>query len=304
MPEGNEIHRWAARHTSAFAGKRLRVDAPAGSSFANALLLDGRKLVRVTAMGKHLGYDFGADRLLHVHLGLRGDFKEGTGELPPEKGALRLRIWNEKAAKLPAQPGRSKHRLLDDGITQIEPEKIAWLELRGPSDCSVWTQARWNELCKRLGPDPLHGENANRFVAQVAKRKTAIGVLLMDQTVCAGIGNLFRAEVLFRARLSPFAEGRSVPETILKTMWKDAAFLMKAAMVDRRIVTTMVEHRPVKKEGLALMEEVHYVYRRQGKPCRVCESMILTRMVAGRNLFWCPHCQLESGQLAQECITI
>jgi formamidopyrimidine-DNA glycosylase len=66
---------------------------------------------------------------------------------------------------------------------------------------------------------------------------------------------------------------------------------MKAAMVDRRMVTTLPRHRPLKKQGLALLEEVHYVYRRQGRACRVCGSVILTRPLAGRKLFWCPKCQ-------------
>lgn len=291
MPEGNEIHRWAARHTAAFAGKQVRVAAPGTSSFPDAPLLNGRKLQRVLALGKHLGYDFGADCILHVHLGLRGDFLEGTGALPLERGALRLRFWSEKAVRLGPLPGVSKRRLLDDGTGQIEPEHIAWVELRGPTDCAVWSRAQWSALEQRLGPDPLHERSASRFVTNVRKSKTAIALLLMDQTVCAGIGNLFRAELLFRARLHPFLSGRLVPEATLGSLWKDAAVLMKAAMVDRRIVTTLPRHRPLKKRGPALLEEVHYVYRRQGKECRVCGSAILTRPVAGRKLFWCPGCQ-------------
>src|ERR1700677_1153178 len=101
MPEGNEIHRWAARHAAAFAGRTVRVDGPQGR-FTDADVLDSRKLLRVMAVGKHLGYDFGKDRILHVHLGLQGDFTEGAGPLPPVKGALRLRMWNAEAVKRPA----------------------------------------------------------------------------------------------------------------------------------------------------------------------------------------------------------
>ena len=100
MPEGNEIHRWAERHAAAFAGKTVRVDGPQGR-FTDSDLLDGRKLRGVRAVGKHLGYDFGKDRILHVHLGLQGDFTEGSGALPAVKGALRLRMWNAAAVKRP-----------------------------------------------------------------------------------------------------------------------------------------------------------------------------------------------------------
>ena len=66
--------------------------------------------------------------------------------------------------------------------------------------------------------------------------------------------------------------------------------LKKAAMIDRRIVTTKPKGR-LHKTGRALEEEEHYVYRRQGRPCFVCGTKILTKVMAGRNLFWCPTCQ-------------
>ena len=94
----------------AFAGKKVRVEGPNGR-FEDAALLDRKVLHSVTAVGKHLGYDFGKDRILHVHMGLYGDFMEGTGAAPEMRGALRLRIST----------------------------KTDWLELRGPTDCSVWT---------------------------------------------------------------------------------------------------------------------------------------------------------------------
>lgn len=289
MPEGNEIHRWAERHFAAFGGRAVRVDGPQGR-FTDADVIDGRKLLRVMAVGKHLGYDFGKDRILHVHLGLQGDFTEGSGPLPPVKGALRLRMWNAAAVKKRVGLGASKpHRWYseDDGSDNLAPEKVAWVELRGPMDCTVYTQAMWEMLLKRLGPDPLNGDGPGRFVENVKKSRKTIGELLMDQSVAAGIGNIYRAELLFRARLNPFTSGKEVEESTLRSIWKDAGVLMKAGMVDRRIVTTKPSDRPHAK-GQALKEEAHYVYRRQGRPCFVCGTKILTEVMAGRNLFWCP----------------
>jgi endonuclease VIII len=292
MPEGNEIHRWAERHFAAFGGRPVRVDGPQGR-FTDADVIDGRKLQRVMAVGKHLGYDFGKDRILHVHLGLQGDFTEGSGPLPPVKGALRLRMWNADAVKKPARADASKpHRWYseDDGADNLAPEKVAWVELRGPMDCSVYTQEKWETLLKRLGPDPLNGDGPEKFVEKVRKSKKTIGELMMDQSVAAGVGNIFRAELLYRARLNPFTAGKEVEESTLRSIWKDAGALMKAAMIDRRIVTTKPKDRP-HKTGQALKEEAHYVYRRQGRPCFVCGTKILTKVMAGRNLFWCPTCQ-------------
>jgi endonuclease-8 len=294
VPEGNEIHRWAERHTAAFAGRPVRVDGPQGR-FTDADVLDGRKLERVMAVGKHLGYDFGKDRILHVHLGLQGDFSEGSGPLPELKGALRLRMWNAAAVKRPAVPGVSKRHGWysdDDGTDNIDADKVAWIELRGPMDCSVYSQEKWDGLLKRLGPDPLNGDGPERMVAKVAKSRKPIGELLMDQTVAAGVGNIYRAELLYRARLSPFRVGKDVEEKTLRSIWKEAGVLMKAGMVDRRIVTTKPADRP-HKTGQALKEEAHYVYRRNGRPCFVCGTDVLKKEMAGRNLFWCTVCQAE-----------
>ncbi len=121
MPEGNEIHRWAERHTAAFAGRPVRADGPQGR-FTDAAVIHGRKLARVMAVGKHLGYDFGKDRILHVHLGLQGDFTEGSGPLPEVRGALRLRMWNAQAVKRAAEPGVSKRHgwySQDDGTGHL-----------------------------------------------------------------------------------------------------------------------------------------------------------------------------------------
>jgi endonuclease-8 len=294
MPEGNEIHRWAERHAAAFAGKTVRVDGPQGR-FTDANVIDRRKLQQVMAVGKHLGYDFGRDRILHVHLGLQGDFTEGSGPLPEVRGALRLRMWNAAAVKKPAAPRVSKRHAWyseDDGTGHIDPTQVAWVELRGPMDCSIHTQEKWDALVKKLGPDPLNGDGPEKMIAKVAKSRKSIAELLMDQTMFAGVGNIVRAEVLYRAQLNPFRPGKDVEEKTLKSMWTDAAVLLRAGMLDRRIVTTKPADRPHRK-GPVLKEEAHYVYRRNGLPCFVCETVLKKQELAGRNLFWCPTCQAD-----------
>lgn len=267
MPEGNETHRWAELHAGMFAGKKVYVDSPQGR-FTDAAMVDGKMLHAVLAVGKHLGYDFGKiageRRILHVHMGLYGDFAEGKGLMPEPRGALRLRMW----------------------------DKQNWLELRGPTDCSVWPETKWEALLARLGPDPLNRDSPKKIIERVGKRKTAIGALLMDQSIISGVGNIYRAELLFRARISPFRAGAEVSPEQLRGIWKDACTLMPHGMVDRRIVTTRPRDRPHTK-GDALREEAHYVYRRQGRPCFLCGTKIETKVMGGRNLFWCPTCQAE-----------
>ena len=145
-------------------------------------------------------------------------------------------------------------------------------------------------MLARLGPDPLNNDSPGKMIARIGLRKTPIGMLLMDQSIVSGLGNIYRAELLFRAGVSPFRAGAEVGEAALKGIWRDAKALMPGAMVDRRIVTTRAKHRPHTR-GEALNEEAHYVYRRAGRPCFVCGAKVETKVMAGRNLFWCPGCQ-------------
>lgn len=264
MPEGHEIHRFAERQARAFAGKKVHVDSPNGG-FPDAELLDGRKLLEVKALGKHLGYRFGRDLTVHVHLGQYGDFWEGEQPMPAPKGALRFRMWTREE----------------------------WLELRGPTDCRIFSDEEWAALEARIGPDPLvDGTDPKPLFALIQSKKTPIGVLLMDQSIVSGIGNIYRAEFLYRARIHPDRPGRDVSTAELKGLWKDAVSLMRDGMDDRRMVTTRPKDRPHPR-GKALKEEVHYVYRRQGKPCRVCETEIESKPMAGRTVYWCPTCQKD-----------
>lgn len=293
MPEGNEIHRWADRHSAAFAKKKMRVEAPTGR-FRDADALDNRKLEQVLAKGKHLGYVFGRNRILHVHLGRYGDWTEGQMPVAEVKGALRVRMWaaaakpRKRAASATTRHGWYSN---DDGSTSLSPSDIDWLELRGAAACELWTDAQWQALLDRLGPDPLSGDDPKPAFDRIAKAKAPISVLLMNQEILCGIGNIYRAELLFRARQNPFTPGRDLPLKTLKAIWKDSIPLLRAGMIDRRIVTTLAKHRPTKKTGPPLKPEVHYVYRRHSKPCFVCGTKVSRQEIAGRTLYWCPTCQ-------------
>ena len=262
MPEGNEVHRYAQQHAATFVGKTICVESPNGR-FPGAALLTGRKLKSVTAHGKHLAYDFGRDRKLHIHLGRFGDFTEGKMPFPEVKGVLRMR-WSTTTD---------------------------WLELRGATDVSVYSDAQWQAVEDRLGADPLapHAD-PSAAIAYIRKANTPIAALLMDQALFAGIGNIYRAELLYRAGQDPFAPGKDVPEKTLNALWRDAVKLMRDGMIDRRIVTTRAKDRPHPK-GKAQPDEVHYVYRRHGQPCFVDGTTIQRQDLAGRTLYWCPTCQ-------------
>ncbi len=185
MPEGNELHRHAVQHGELFGGRIITVEGPNGRFHEGAAMLNKRKLRSVEAYGKHLFYEFGSNRHLHIHLGLYGKFRTGEVPFPEPRGALRLRFSSRQH----------------------------WLELRGPTACEVFTTAERDGLVGRIGPDPLR-EDADpaKAINRIRKSRAPIGALLMDQAVISGIGNIYRAELLFRARLSPFRPGNSVPK--------------------------------------------------------------------------------------------
>ncbi len=263
MPEGHTIHRLARDHRPLLVGRQIDATSPQGRFATGAELLTGRVVEGVEPYGKHLFYVFEGDVLLHVHLGLYGSWVHGSAPAPEPKGALRLRLLT------------GEH----------------WLDLRGPTACEIYSPHDRDAVLARLGPDPLH-QWADPMPAwqRISRSKTAIGALLMDQSVLAGVGNVYRAEVLYRAGLSPFRPGREVPESTWTAMWDDLKVLLRAGVRAGHIVTTAREDRD-RRSGPPRREDRFYVYRRHGLPCRRCGSEVRTEAMAARNLYWCPVCQ-------------
>jgi endonuclease VIII len=263
VPEGHTLHRLARRQQKLFGGNVVGATSPQGRFVDGAALIDGSVLRRTEAYGKHLFHHYSGGVLLHVHLGLYGKFAEGSGEPPAPVGALRL-------------------RLTGNGY---------WSDLRGPTACELLTAPERRAILARLGPDPLRrdGDGAAGFT-RIARSKTVVAALLMDQAVIAGIGNVYRAELLYRHRIWPFLPGNRLPASAWEVMWADLRVLMTAGVRTGRIVTVRAEDRS-RKRGVLSREESVYVYRRAGLPCRVCGTGIRAEVLAGRNLFWCPTCQ-------------
>ena len=263
MPEGHTVHRQAREHLARFGRAPVRLSSPQGRFADGAALLDGRVLERTDAYGKHLFLGFERRLWLHVHLGLYGVWAFGPTPAPPPQGALRVRLENESS----------------------------YADLRGATACEVYTPADRRAVIARLGTDPLRrGADPEAAWSRVSRSRSPVGLLLMDQAVAAGVGNVFRAEVLFRAGIDPHRPGRSVTRAEWDALWADLVALMRIALRAGRIVTTRPADRD-RRSGPARPEDAHYVYRRAGLPCRVCGTPVATQVLAARNLFWCPRCQ-------------
>jgi endonuclease VIII len=262
VPEGHTLHRLAREQQRLFGGTVVGASSPQGRFAAGAAIIDGQEFRRAEAYGKHLLQHYAGGPILHVHLGLYGKFATGTGAPPPPRGALRLRLTND----------------------------AVWTDLRGATACELVTPADVETLIGRLGPDPLRRRaDPARAFQRIGRSRTPMAALLMDQQVVAGIGNVYRAELLYRHRIDPFRPGRTLPAEVWDDMWTDLGQLMRVGVRTGRIVTVRQADRP--RRGRLTAPESVYVYRRAGMPCRVCGTEIRTRVFVGRNLFWCPSCQ-------------
>lgn len=253
LPEGHTLHRMA-RTLRELEGRRLEVRSPQGKFAEAAARLDGRRMTDVEAYGKHLFVGFGAESV-HVHLGLQGKLLSSAPPRPPLRSArLRLAV----------------------------PEQAH--DLVAPRVCELVDGARRDEIVASLGPDPIRADaDPARAWAEVARRREAIGATLLDQGVFAGVGNVFRAEVLFLLGLDPMTPARALGAARFGELWRTLVDLMVRAMREGRIVSV-----PGPTEGLP-EEQTRYVYKQAS--CRRCGTEVRAWPLAGRTMYTCPRCQ-------------
>lgn len=263
MPEGHTLHRLAQLHQRRFAGAPVRVLSPQGRFAEDAALVDGRVLVESEAWGKHLWHRYDSGLVVHVHLGLYGAFTDSAVPMDRPVGQVRMRMIGA-----------------DFGT-----------DLRGPTACEVLHPPQVAAIEARLGPDPLRRDaDPDQAWARISRSKAPIGALLMDQSVLAGVGNVYRAEVLFRHAINPDRPGRCVTRDEWDALWLDLVYLMTIGVRRGKMHVVRPEHDHG-EPSYAKDRPRTYVYRRAGSACRVCETPIAHSVMKGRNLFWCPSCQ-------------
>ena len=261
MPEGHTIHRAARDQRKMLAGQVLAVSSPQGRFELGAAQLDGQRCEEVEAYGKHLLYRFESGEALHIHLGLFGRFRKSKrkpGEpLPDPRGAVRVRLVSDSHA----------------------------VDINGPATCELLEPAGIERLTARIGPDVLRpdAEPARAF-ARIAKSRAPIGRLIMDQSVMAGIGNIYRTEILWRQGLHPDLPGRALTPEAFERLWEDAAALLAIGVKRNAIIT--VDGAPPSRSRYR--ERVNIFGKEQ---CPACEGPIERIEIDGRRAFVCEACQ-------------
>ena len=263
MPEGHTIHRIARDHGRLVAGKPVRVSSPQGRFAADAAIVDGAVLERYEAYGKHLFTWWSTGHVGHVHLGLFGKFRVHRDQLPLPRPTVRMRIETASTGTPLA------------------------IDLTGPTACSIGTADERDAIVRRLGPDPLRSDaDPARFVARAHKSARPIGDLLLDQAVIAGVGNVYRAEILFVHGINPQRPGRSCSPDELLAIWQTAGDMLRAGVKANRIVT--VDRAEIGwPRGKAIpRREATYVYKRDR--CIRCGDPIRTLEIGARTCYYCP----------------
>ncbi|MFP5316966.1 MAG: Fpg/Nei family DNA glycosylase [Acidimicrobiia bacterium] len=249
MPEGHTVHR-LARDQQGMVGEELRATSPQGRFADGAAALDGRRLIGVEAAGKHLFHAFEGGAHLHVHLGMQGKFLPAGPDRPPLRQA-RVRLESPR-------------------------QDVAW-ELVAPSTCELVDGDRRAAVLARLGPDPLRpdadGAEARRRLGADGR---SIGAALLDQAVVAGVGNVFRAEVLFACGVHPRRPAAGLAPAELDCLWTTLRTMMAQA----------VEDGTIQAGGRA-------VYKQDR--CARCGTPVEVEEIGGRTSYACPLDQPSSG---------
>lgn len=283
MPEGHTIHRAARDLGRVLAGSTVDLTSPQGRFAGGAAVLDGRECLRVEAYGKHLLAEFSDDAYLHVHLGLFGRIKRHKRPANGPKGAVRVRMVSA----------------------------TYFVDINGPTICEVLDGGGVASLTSRIGPDLIRDDaDPERAFRRISKSRAPIGKLLMDQSVVAGIGNIYRTEILWRQSIHPDTPGRAITRTLFEDLWQDARALL-AVGLKRNAIITVDETATSKAKSKAKVGAQRATkarrpsYRRRGerlnifnkKTCPRCKHEIETLSISGRRAFVCVACQpiIEAG---------
>lgn len=263
MPEGHTIHRLARNLRRDLAvGEPVAASSPQGRFAASARRIDGGVVTGAEAAGKHLFVRWDDGALLHVHLGLIGKFRRVRPDADVV-GEVRLRLVRGD---------------------------VAW-HLSGPQTCDLADESRRAEVLDSLGPDPLRRDGRpDAFVERLSRSRKALGAILLDQDVIAGIGNVYRAELLFMIGLHPSMPAAALPSSTALELWDLASELLRIGVRLDRIVTVTPDDAGAPR-GRLRRDDALYVYHRDGLPCRRCGTEITAGTVAGRTIWWCPRCQ-------------
>jgi len=278
VPEGDTIFRAARTLQRALAGRtvtRFESVFPALSRVDADTPLRGRTIERVEARGKHLLIWFSGALVLRTHMRMHGSWHIYR---PHER-------WQ--------RPHHSMRIVVETQDIHAVAFDVPVAELATPATLERSRQIR------ELGPDPLaDGFNAAESSARILARGDAeIADALLDQSAIAGIGNVYKSEVLFAARVNPFVKVRDLAPADVDRLVAAAVTFMRANVAEGAPAAIETYRGLRRTTGRYDPAARLWVYGRAGKPCRRCGGPISRRRqgLHARSTYWCPRCQPANG---------
>lgn len=315
MPEGHSVHRIARQFSANYLGSTPEVTSPQGRFVAGADLISGREMTDSRAVGKQMFLEFEEEHWLRVHLGIYGawDFS-GEVRVHPSieiHGPVAVDEVGEDSVSSIGAPRKTRIRMAEEDREQSQgsnwpPEPVGQVrvrllndrvcaDLRGPTACEVISPEQMRAVVRKLGPDPANDNSPaekDRFVEKAAAKRTPIGLVLMDQSIIAGIGNVYRAEMLFRAEIDPHTPANTLGRERLSQLWDDWVHLLDIGIRVGQMITIDGLEGDAYVRALTQRDERHWVYKLEGTPCKRCGTNIALEEFGARKLYWCPGCQV------------
>jgi len=281
VAEGHAVHGMAQR-LSQLTGSPVRsCSYPTAPLDFDASIADRAVVGQPEAHGKHLLVPFpDAAVTAHLHLGM-------VGRVSVRRHRRALGADGFPRTNPPAAAGLRWRLLTSEHIADVSAPTICeWLDAGGVA-----------ALHARLGPDPLRPDaDPESFRRKVSRSRRAIGQLLLDQSVIAGVGNVYRAEILWRLRIDPRRPGNDLDTDQIERLWNEAATLLDLGLGAGWIVTDDAQLRAarallIRGERVPRWPKVYAVYGRASQPCRVCATPVRAAPMGQQRIFWCPTCQ-------------
>jgi formamidopyrimidine-DNA glycosylase len=241
-----------------------------GGPYSPEIVMD-KPIKRVERVGKMILFHFMGDAFLLSSLRMTGQY-----------------IWGKYPSVNEAPPHVRAAFLITDRHGNVQEKALLYRDIRRFGKLFFTREKELRELLDglRLGPDPFEID-ADEMFELVHTHKKPIKSILVDQHIISGIGNIYSAEILFSARISPFRLGTELsPEQVLK-IHRSSLRILKNAMAQRGSTIANYES----PNGAGGYQNFHKVYGKAKRPCPVCRNILRVAKIGGRTTVYCARCQ-------------
>lgn len=243
--------------------------------------IKGKKIIKVRRRGKNIIFELSGDKILLIHQKMTGHLLWGKWQFQNKKW-----VALEKGPLSEDPMNRFLHLMFEFASGR----QLALSDLRKFAKVELWdsNDFKKSEYYKSLGPEPLEKSFVFDKFKAVLPQKGKIKQVLMDQSVIAGIGNIYADETLWRAKIHPLRDVPSLKKTELRKIYQKIKEVLKIAI--KLGGESFSDYRRLSGEK-GYFDKERKAYRRTGEKCRRCKTIIKRIKIGGRSAHFCPYCQ-------------